>query len=50
METTLLIDEEVVSVAELHKFEGEGDTAADAADCTWTCAWTCAWTGVVEQQ
>jgi hypothetical protein len=42
-----LLEEEIVTVSDLHKLDSE-DSAELDRDCTWTCAWTCGWTGVAE--
>ena len=40
-----LLEEEIVTVADLQKLDSE-DSADLDRDCTWTCAWTCGWTGI----
>ena len=46
---TELLNEEIVTVADLHKLENEADTAGYEAPCTYTCSWTCWITSFAEQ-
>ncbi len=44
------LNEEILTVADLHKLENDEDTADAAAPCTYTCSWTCWFTSFAEQQ